>query len=258
MTACFSRDNQTLLCVTAWNEVKLHNIVAEKTVHRFSPPENQVYFAAFTPDEKKVVILGQTTGATEARQLSLFLYDLPARLLDPPAARVDDAALEKMWPDLTSDNDARLQLVLKALRSAPKQAVTLFRKEVAPVARERQRQVEQWIAELDADAFARRDQAMKELQGAAHEFAPLLRARHGMAGPGEIRNRLMFVLGKMEKESVPASLVRHARVVALLEQTATLEARAFLAELAQGAPDARLTREARGALARLQGKAAPK
>jgi hypothetical protein len=120
------------------------------------------------------------------------------------------------------------------------------------VSRERQKQVEAWIAELDDEDFKRRDTAMEKLQGVAHAFAPLLTERRKAAGPGEINNRLTFVLKQMDKEKTPLPLVRESRVVKLLEHMATSEARQVLTELAAGAPDARLTREARAALERMR------
>jgi hypothetical protein len=251
MTVCFSRDNQSILGVAASGEVLLHNIIAEKVVHRFSRPERLANLAAFSPDEKKVIILGPTTGVNQARQYSLFVYELPAALLDPAAARIDDVETAKLWAELQSENDLRFQLAVKALRAAPKQAVALFRKQVVPVSKERQEQLEMRIAELDDEDFSRRDRAMKQLQGIAFEFAPLLEARHKSAAPGEVRNRLAFILRQMSAEKSPESLLRERRVVALLEQLGTPEARQLLTTLADGAQGARLTVDARDALGRM-------
>lgn len=258
-TARFSRDNQSLLILNNRSEIVLHHIVAEKTVHQFYPPETLANGIAFTPDEKKVVILAPTDDRGAVYQYSLFIHDLPPRLLDPAAARFDDAAPAKLWPKLLSDNELRLDLARKALRGAPKEAVALFRKELPPVTQARQKEVEQLLAELDDDDYMKRDRAMTTLHEVAHAFAPLLESRHKAAGPGEVRNRLIFVLAQMNNEKLPQSLVRDLRAVTLLEQIATPEARDLLTEIAQGAAEARLTHEARAALARLnKAKAAMK
>jgi hypothetical protein len=231
------------------NSAVLYNLLLEKEVQRFETV--RPYSAALTPDEKKLVIIGASSVHADY-QYSVYLYDLPPQLLDPPSARaIDDVDLGKLWIDMQSDNQLRFQLAFKAYRSAAKPALAIIRKEMPPVAKERQKQVEAWIAELDDEDFKRRDAAMEKLQGAAHAFAPLLTARHKAAGPGEIRNRLTFVLNLMDKEKTPMPLVRETRVVELLELLASADARQVLKELAAGAPDARLTCEARAALERL-------
>lgn len=246
----FSRDNKSILCTNSANEAVLHHLLLEKVIHRFEVPVPN--FAALTPDEKRIVILSNSTEHADF-QYSLYLYKLPAQFLDPPAARaIDDVELSKLWPDLQSDNNLRFQLAFKAYRAAPQPAFAVFRKEMPPVARERQKEVEGWIAALDDEDFKRREAATENLQGVAHAFAPLLQSRQKAAGPGEIHNRLTFVLKKMEKEKTPLPLVRESRVLSLLEQLATPEARQLLIELADGAAEARLTVEARAALQRIK------
>jgi hypothetical protein len=206
----------------------------------------------FSPDFKRAALIGDATERNrDARRRAIFLYDLPPRLLNPPAAQVDDVPLEQLWTDLNTDNDLRLQRVQQAFRTAPKAAVELFRKKMFPVSKEQSAKVEQWIARLDDPAFTVRDQTMKDLKAAAHEFAPLLQARHQQASAGETRNRLTFILKQMADEPRPAALVRALRAVSVLEQMATPEARQLLTALADGAPLARLTVEAREALRRL-------
>lgn len=257
VSAVFSQDNQSILLVTAWGETILHNIIAEKTVLRFGTTERRAHYARFSPDQKQVAILGQAKGAHRGYKHSIFLYDLPALVLDPAEARIDDAELAKLWEDLTSDNDFRLELLQKAFRAAPKQAVAVFRKKIPPITMERQQQAEAWIAELDDADYTKRDRAMKDLLGIAHLFTPLLKARHKGAQAGEMRNRLAFVLWQTSKEKTPLPLVHELRVLALLEEMATPDARELLSQLAQGAPQARLTVEAQTALIRLTKKSLP-
>jgi len=251
-TGQFSRDGKSILCTNSSNEAVLHNILLEKVIHRFDAPVPNA--AALTPDEKRIVILGSSRVPVEgAYQYSLYVYKLPAHFLDPPAARaIDDVELSKLWVDLQSENDLRFQLAFKAFRAAPKPAFAVFRKAMPPVAKERQQVVEGWIAALDDEDPRRRDAVMENLQGVAHAFAPLLKSRQKAARPGEIHNRLTFVLKQMDTEKTPLPLVRESRVLSLLEQLATPEARQVLTELAGGAADARLTVEARAALQRLK------
>ncbi len=254
-TAFFSDDSLSLLCVSDANgQAFLHNLVAEKAIYHFNPPPRLAHFAAFAPDCKRVAVIGPSSEGGESSiygQFSIFLYEVPAKALSPVTAQVDETTLEKLWPELSSDNDLRLQLVLKAFRAAPKPTVELFGKKVPPVSKELREKVEKAIAELDDDAFTKRDQAMKDLQSLAHQFAPLLEAKMKAAAAGEIRNRLTFILKQMGEEKQPASLVMELRALNLLEQIGTKEARDLVERLSHGAAQARLTVEAQAVLERM-------
>jgi hypothetical protein len=249
--AAFAPDNVSVVCSEADGRPYLYHLIAEKVIHRFDPPAEHGYTLGFTPDGKRLAIIGPTTDRDlNARQQSIFLVEVPARALNPAAAHVDDAPLETLWAEIGTVNDLKLQRILKAFRAAPKPAVALFRTKILPVRKADQAEIERWIAALDDPAPARRDQAMKDLDRVAHEYAPLLQARHEQAGPGEVRNRLTFVLDHIKDMAPPVALVKALRVVALLEQMATPEARELLRTLADGATQARLTVEARAALER--------
>jgi hypothetical protein len=249
--AAFAPDNVSVVCSEADGRPYLYHLIAEKVTHRFDPPTEYGYTLRFTPDGKRLAIIGPTTDRDPtARQQSIFLIEVPAQVLNPAAGHVDDAPLETLWAEIGTENDLKLRRILKAFRSAPGPAVALFGAKVLPVREAQQAEVEQWIAALDDPAVARRDQAMQRLQRAAHEYAPLLRERLEQAGPGERRNRLTFVLGQAKDEAAPVALIKSLRVVTLLEQMGTPEARELLRALADGAPGARLTVEARVALER--------
>jgi hypothetical protein len=92
-----------------------------------------------------------------------------------------------------------------------------------------------------------------------HTFGPLIKTRQEKEPAGEIRNRLTFLLKQTAGEPLPASLVRELRALAILEQIATAEAVQLLTDLANGAPQARLTNEARDANERVgRGKSSNK
>src|SRR5208337_1782920 len=98
-------------------------------------------------------------------------------------ANIDDAPLENLWGDMNTDNDLRLQVVLKAYRAAPKQTVTLMTKKITPIGKDVQEQIEKWITTFDDDSFMRRDEAMEKVQSMAHQFAPLLKKKRTESQP---------------------------------------------------------------------------
>ena len=250
-SASFASDSQSLVCVEANGQAFLYHLIAEKVTYRFNPPDRLAHFATFSPDGRRLAIVAELSSQIlKGRQDAIYVYDVPASALNPPAAQVDDAAMDKLWAQLSSANDLRLQRVQQALRAAPQATVALFRRKLPAVTKEQQQKVEQWLAQLDARAFTERDHALQELTRVAFEFAPLLEARKKQAGPGEVRNRLTFILDQMKSAPVPEAIVKQERALKLLEQIATPAAKTLLTDLAAGAMDARLTVQARAALAR--------
>src|SRR5262249_56606371 len=99
------------------------------------------------------------------------------------------------------------------------------------------------------DRFDVREGAGRELERLeALVEAPLREALAGKPSP-EVRRRAEALLGALSAGVAPTAL-RAVRATAVLEYTATSEARQQLAALARGAPEARLTREAEAALGR--------
>jgi WD40 repeat protein len=254
----FAPDGQSVLSVTR-NQAALHHLSAEKDICIFQPPVKRSYFACFSPDFQRVAVLAPSSAggldlSANDGQASVYLFRVPPKAFDPAAANFDDAPLEALWSDLNTDNELRRQVVRKAFRAAPKPAVALVAKKISPISKNLQRHVEKLIANLDDNSFRKRDEAMSEIQGLAHQFSPLLKKRLRQAPAGEVRNRLTFVLETMSAEKLPVVLRTNLRAIAILEELGTKDARAVLDQLAHGADGARLTVEAQAALERLPAK----
>jgi hypothetical protein len=254
--------NGASLLVANGNGASLYHLVAEKVVCSFNLNQfaRQAHFACFSPNFKIVAVIAESSQDGEASsgpngQGSVFLFRVPAKAFEPAAANIDDGPLEDLWADMNTDNDLRLQSVLRAYRAAPKPAVALMAKKITPIKKDIQQQMEKWIATLDDDSFLRRDEAMEKVQGLAHEFAPLLKKKLSKAQPGELRNRLTFVLDNMKDEKLPSFMVTQRRAIDLLESMATTEARDLLKCLSDGADGAWLTTTAQAALDRLKERA---
>jgi hypothetical protein len=67
----------------------------------------------------------------------------------------------------------------------------------------------------------------------------------------ELRQRIDGLLGKLRGPVTRPEMMRAVRAVAVLEDVATPQARKLLEALSKGAPEARLTQEAKTALTRL-------
>jgi hypothetical protein len=80
---------------------------------------------------------------------------------------------------------------------------------------------------------------------------PLLQDELAKANSAEQRRRLQAIIGSIAQSPVPSEHLRQVRVLALLEQQHSDDARAELKRLAEGHADAALTRAAKAALGRM-------
>ena len=116
--------------------------------------------------------------------------------------------------------------------------------------------MERLITDLDSDRFEVRDAAARELTQLGEQVEPALRrVLEGKPSP-EARRRVEALLTGPRRVRSPEGL-RGLRAVQALECVGTAEARRVLEGLSRGAPEARLTREAKAALRRLAGGPAP-
>jgi WD40 repeat protein len=201
----------------------------------------------FSPDGSLLAVPGQTP----AREPVITLYNMPRGRNEPLARNLNGEQLETLWRDLAPDNDFRLQRVLASLRAASGDAVAFLGKKLQPVAAAQRQRVKALLTDLDDDEPKKREQAMEALQGLAAEFEPLLADVSKHHEPGEVRNRVRFILRRQREAAVPDALLIRMRAVMVLEQIGTDQARQILTRIAGGPAGARLTEEARQSLERL-------
>jgi hypothetical protein len=109
----------------------------------------------------------------------------------------------------------------------------------------------QWIAQLDHQHFTVRAKATAALAHAGELAWPALRQALKKELSPEHRQRIEKLLTLPQHAAPSAEQVKHFRAIELLEMIGTTEARGLLGDLAQGAPNANLTRQALAALHRL-------
>jgi hypothetical protein len=118
----------------------------------------------------------------------------------------------------------------------------------APAAGEKD--VQRLLCDLDADDFDTRQRAASELAKVAEQAEPLLRKALKESPSAEAKRRIEEALAGLG--ALTTEQLRGLRAVEVLERIGTPEARKLLEEVAGGAKEARLTREARAALERLK------
>jgi hypothetical protein len=112
------------------------------------------------------------------------------------------------------------------------------------------KKLQQWVADLDSDVFAKRSVALVELANAGDVAAPALRKLLASEPSVETRRRVEPLLERILVGTYDKDQLRVVRAIEVLERIDSAEANAVLERLAKGAPSAVMTRQAQGALAR--------
>jgi WD40 repeat protein len=156
--------------------------------------------------------------------------------------------LEALWADLGGDSVKGLQAAQRLTASpAAVKMLGARLKSVPPLDEERVRQL---VRDLDDRLFTKRRRAEKELtelgEGAARALGEALKGNLST----EARQRVEATLKLGRSGMLAGERLREVRAVEVLEAVGSAEALAVLRQLAGGAAEARLTREARAALER--------
>jgi RNA polymerase sigma factor (sigma-70 family) len=200
---------------------------------------------AFAPDGRSLASCSWDT--------TLLVWDLAgvAARLPQPAPRPDSAAIASAWNDLAGEDAKAAYRAVRLLAGAPAQSVPLLRERLRPIPPADKKQVERWLAGLDSDQFAEREEATRELRRQGDLVEGALRRLLAGCPSVEARRRAEAVLAGIEGPVADAERLRQIRAVEVLERVGKGEARELLEALTKGESGAGLTRDAVAALRRL-------
>ena len=129
----------------------------------------------------------------------------------------------------------KLRAVLR-LAAAPRQAVPFLNDRLKPAAPIDPQKLGRWIADLESDRFAVRQEASANLVKAGEQAVPALRKVLTSQPTIETRLRVEGLLDKLTGGTLTAEQLRLVRAAEALEKMGTPEARELLRTLAGGAP----------------------
>src|SRR5262249_5813197 len=153
-----------------------------------------------------------------------------------------------LWSKLTEEDALDASLAARELARDAANTVKLIAAAVKPIDG---KQVAAWIDELNDEKFAVRENAFKKLAALGRGIEGALRARLDKKPELEQARRIELLLEKM-KSSPAGEHLRSVRSVELLEQIGGPAAIKVLKDLAAGADDAELTKQAKAALRRMK------
>jgi RNA polymerase sigma factor (sigma-70 family) len=245
-TAClaFSPDGRHLAMSKDRPSIHLWDVFAGREVARLKGHEGGVVGLLFGVDGKHLFSGGADT--------TVLTWDLTG--LDEPrpgrAPRLQPRVRETLWTDLAGKDASLAFAALRKLCACPEQAVSLIKERVRPQKPADPGRLERLLADLRSDRFGRRQRAQSELARLGGLAEPVLRKALLDDPPLGVRQRLERLLTLL-RQPPPGGPLRELRAVEVLELIGSPAARQVLKTLAGGAPDARLTREARRASRRL-------
>jgi WD40 repeat protein len=242
MSLAFSPDSRALATGGNDGKVRLWEVVTGGERCFFQGHLGAVLSLAFTPDAGRLI-----SGGEDTLGMVWDVLGLTQAARDGPGAE----EVSSLWADLAAADAARSHQAMGRLAAAPKAALALLRERLRPAPGASPERLARLIGDLDGDRFEVRESAARELEALGEVAEAALRQVCAKGSSLEVRRRAEDLL---EKLALPGSSerLRQWRALELLELTATPEARGLLEELAGGAPEAMLTREAKASLERLR------
>jgi WD40 repeat protein len=230
-----------------WTGVRVRDLATGNEVARFDGQQGEIRTVRFTPDGSFLVTAGGDT--------TLLLWDV--RGLSAGRRPPGPADPSGLWQDLGADNPRTADRAMWALVAAGDRGVAVLRDRVRALTVD-PRRADALVADLDSDRYAVREAASTELGRLGDAAGPAL--RRALAGrlSAEANQRATDLLARIDQRALPAEHLQLVRALEVLERIGSPEARAVLEAVAKGAEGARLTEEARSAVRRLRGRAAPK
>lgn len=248
----FSPDGKTLVAGGSDGNVRLWEVATGRQRLQMKGHRGPVNTVAVAADGRAVF-----SGSADSTVLVWDPWSCSRGVPRPPqaeAAPLSAADLAALWVDMADRDAMKAFHAMRTLGASPRQAVDWFRERLRPASVDAQR-IARLIRNLDDKEFPVRQQASKELIELGDLATDSLNEALASRPSLEVRVRIEEIMRPLETRQYEPAYLRALRAVEVLERVGAADARQLLERLAQGAPPARLTVEARQALDRLARKA---
>jgi RNA polymerase sigma factor (sigma-70 family) len=227
--------------------VRLWEVFTGKEARRFTGHRSSVTSVAFAADGKTLASGSEDTTALDWDTSGIVQAGLPQ------AAPATEKELEALWADLAGKDRLKAYQAVVDLTAAHRQALPFLKGRIRPVVRDEDR-LARLIGDLDSADFEVRQKATAELEALAEIAGPALRKALEDKPSLETRKRIETLIGKLAEPVLSNERARLLRVIAILKQLGTPEARQVLEVLARGTEGIRETEAAKAALEGLPAK----
>jgi WD40 repeat protein len=240
----FSPDGRQL-AAGGWRGIKLWETAAGYERRFFRDFDENALSLAFTPDGRHL--------ASGIGDNNILIWDVPGGALarDPQAAEGQEI-LQNLWQDLASNDGARAHRGVWGFVARPATAVPYLKTLVVPASSTDSSLLARLVKDLDSESFNVREKASMELAKLGDVAEPTLKKLVVNPPSLEVELRAKVLLDQLATTSMAPERLGALRAVEALEHMGTPAARDLLQELARGAIEARLTREALASIERLK------
>ena len=227
--------------ISSGGRLRLWEIESGKEVLGF-PEAIQPTVLAFSPD-RRTLAAGMKDGG-------VLLCDLAPANKDAPPDEFRRTDFERLWDALASEDAGAVYRALWQLRAAGGKALPFLAERLKPTPADDPALL-RLLANLDAETFAVREAASKELERLGADAEPALCRALPKASSPAVRARILLLLNAPGIVQHNDAIARQ-RAIAALEGIGSIEARTLLTTLAQGPPLVPQTQAASQALERLK------
>jgi RNA polymerase sigma factor (sigma-70 family) len=225
------------------NDVFLWDLAAGKEVARLTGHKDSVQAAAFSPDGRQLVSVGDDCAG--------LVWDVARWVTPAEGVTWAKEQLEAWWNDLGSVDAATAYWAAWSLAKAAPQSVPWLRAHVRPMLAPARDRLAMLIADLDSEDSKTREKAGTQLAQLGSAAESSLRRALVESRSASVQKQIECLLEGEGFNPLTPTRLQQIRAVQVLEWARTLEALEVLTALAKGEPDAWLTKEAKKAVTRL-------
>jgi WD40 repeat protein len=236
----FSPDGRMLASESEPGVVDVWETSSGRRRRRFRGHRSYQTTLAFSPDGGRL--------ATGNRDATILVWDVFG--VASARAPATEAALTALWDRLLESDAECACLAMGRLMRCPDLSVPFLKQRLLGRKSPEAVRLQRWIADLDSDEFARREQASAALAGHLAAVEPLLKAALAGSPSVEMRRRIERLL-QGETRPPPPETLRDLRALEVLEHLGPGAVGEVARQLAAGNYDPWVAAEARATLHRL-------